>query len=79
MRNPEWAAYDPIFWSHHAQVDRLWRIWQHNHAGANPPAETLDQAMAVPQAPVFTPREVLDVKALGYEYAGFASSTSGTL
>ena len=79
MRDPEWAAYDPIFWSHHAQVDRLWRVWQHHHGGANPPAAILDRAMSIPQEPVFTPREVLDVKELGYEYAGFTSSTPGTL
>ncbi|WP_217603702.1 tyrosinase family protein [Chitinophaga sp. GbtcB8] len=29
--NSDLAAYDPLFWSHHANVDRQWAIWQsHN-------------------------------------------------
>jgi tyrosinase len=31
------AAGDPIFWLHHAQIDRLWASWNAN-GGANPPA-----------------------------------------
>ena len=26
--NPDVAAYDPIFWPHHIQIDRIWRMWQ---------------------------------------------------
>ena len=22
------AAFDPVFWVHHANVDRLWRVWE---------------------------------------------------
>jgi tyrosinase len=22
------AAFDPVFWSHHAMIDRIWWIWQ---------------------------------------------------
>ena len=22
------AAFDPIFWSHHSMVDRIWYLWQ---------------------------------------------------
>lgn len=30
-----WASpSDPIFWLHHAQIDRLWAIWQHQDAEA---------------------------------------------
>ncbi len=25
---------DPIFWMHHAQVDRIWSLWQANPADA---------------------------------------------
>jgi hypothetical protein len=28
MGDPTYAAYDPIFWAHHANVDRLWAQWQ---------------------------------------------------
>ena len=27
MVNPETAALDPIFWVHHANIDRLWEVW----------------------------------------------------
>jgi hypothetical protein len=33
MSNQKYAAYDPIFWSHHATVDRQWAIWQKLHPG----------------------------------------------
>lgn len=28
MGHPHSAAWDPIFWLHHANIDRLWAIWQ---------------------------------------------------
>lgn len=28
MRDPEIAGFDPIFWLHHANVDRLFAMWQ---------------------------------------------------
>jgi tyrosinase len=78
MGDPNWAAFDPLFWAHHTMVDRLWRIWQHNNPGALPPAEILDEPMTFNRPPSFTPRDVLDVKQLGYEYAGQTASTSAS-
>lgn len=31
------APADPIFWMHHAQIDRLWARWQARNPGKNPP------------------------------------------
>ncbi|KAK0639801.1 hypothetical protein B0T16DRAFT_337781 [Cercophora newfieldiana] len=28
IKPTEWSAFDPIFWLHHANVDRLWALWQ---------------------------------------------------
>jgi Common central domain of tyrosinase/Polyphenol oxidase middle domain len=28
MNNPDTAALDPIFWLHHANIDRLWETWR---------------------------------------------------
>ncbi len=59
------AAYDPLYWSLQANVDRLWRMWQIRNPGAGvPPAIAND---------VLTPfsvkaGEVLDTEALGYDY-----------
>jgi tyrosinase len=77
MRDPNWAAYDPIFWAHHSMVDRLWRIWQHRHPGGNPPEALLDTCMTYAQGPTLSTRSLLDVKQLGYEYAGVSSSVEG--
>ena len=27
---------DPVFWLHHAEIDRIWSIWQSNHANGHP-------------------------------------------
>ena len=34
------AGYDPIFYFHHANVDRLWATWQSTHTTALPAAES---------------------------------------
>src|SRR4051794_32404013 len=33
MGDPSTAAEDPIFWLHHANIDRLWWLWQLHHHG----------------------------------------------
>jgi tyrosinase len=68
-----YAAFDPIFWAHHAMVDRVWRLWQLGHVGAQPPAAILDDAL-----PPFrmTVRRTLDVTALGYDYAVSTASAA---
>ena len=59
------AAYDPIFWAHHAMIDRLWYLWQiATHGGQ--PTSILDRAL--PPFPL-TVRDTLDISRLGYGYA----------
>ena len=37
MTDPDCAARDPIFWVHHANIDRLWQVWLNQGGGrANP-------------------------------------------
>ena len=37
MQNPATAAQDPIFWLHHANIDRYWNVWLKQGGGrANP-------------------------------------------
>lgn len=60
------AAFDPIFFAHHTNVDRLWRIWQLRHGNSTMPTELL----SVPLEPFpYTVQDVLNVWTLGYDYA----------
>lgn len=36
------AAYDPIFWLHHSQVDKIWFDWQQTHGNSTVPQHVLD-------------------------------------
>ncbi len=58
---------DPLFWLHHAFIDKLWAEWEVAHAGANPPNMT--ETLQPP--PIMTRKvsEVLSTQALGYVYA----------
>ena len=33
MSDPDCAARDPIFWVHHANIDRLWQVWLNQNSG----------------------------------------------
>jgi tyrosinase len=71
MRLVEFSSFDPVFWAHHAMVDRLWRLWQLSHPGGRPPASILRAAL--PPFPM-TVEQTLDTPALGYDYAVSTSS-----
>ncbi|MFA0964879.1 tyrosinase family protein [Roseivirga sp. BDSF3-8] len=74
MFNDLFAAYDPIFWGHHSNVDRMWAQWQERHPDVNP--SDLSDVM-VPF--YFTVRDMLDYHKLGYDYVSDAHffQTSG--
>lgn len=57
---------DPIFWLHHAQIDRLWSVWQANHPGLGP---TLTGANAVMDPWTDTVAQLNSIQQLGYNYA----------
>ena len=57
------AAYDPIFWSLHANIDRTWSRWQE----MNPDGKPLDQdAVLTPWS--YTQRDMQSIEPFGYEY-----------
>lgn len=58
---------DPLFWLHHAFIDKIWADWQTLHPGVNPsnPAEVLLPLPIMTR----TVTQVLDTRALGYIYA----------
>lgn len=60
------AAYDPVFWSHHSMIDRLWYLWQVRHPTQVLPSSFTSRAL--PPFPI-TVGQTLDISRLGYEYA----------
>jgi tyrosinase len=71
MGDIPFAAYDPVFWAHHAMIDRVWRLWQLRYPGsASVPAALANQVM---EPFGVTAGGTLDVTALGYDYATSAT------
>ncbi len=67
MSDPSTAAADPIFFMHHANLDRIWWKWHTSPQGQgkNPPLVGADAVMD-PWA--YTEPETRDIAALGYSY-----------
>ncbi|PYV09693.1 MAG: hypothetical protein DMG07_22580 [Acidobacteria bacterium] len=57
---------DPLFWLHHANLDRIWAIWQGNNPGQAPQ----NAAEVLQPPPLFGVKvsSVLSISALGYRY-----------
>jgi tyrosinase len=62
------SAFDPVFWAHHCMIDRIWYLWQLKYGVNTIPSEYLGKALF----PGYTVQQVLDVRALGYDYAAAA-------
>jgi len=58
---------DPLFFCHHANVDRLWADWQQRHSRARPP----NSREVLQPPPLFdvAVSSVMSIKRLGYSYA----------
>jgi tyrosinase len=61
------AAFDPIFFVHHCMIDRLWWIWQKKNGIDEIPDYYRDMALAPFENS--TVERMLDIYALGYDYA----------
>jgi tyrosinase len=81
MSDPDTAALDPIFWLHHANIDRLWASWNHGppthrnptaKAWLKGPASVGQRAFVMPMPDgstwTYTPEEVVQLTALDYRY-----------
>jgi tyrosinase len=81
MSNPNSAGLDPIFWLHHANIDRLWEVWRENPATHVDPSEmnwvkgpaAIGERIFVLPMPggvrwTYTPGEMSDLSKLNYNY-----------
>jgi tyrosinase len=89
MSDPRTAALDPIFWLHHANIDRLWEVWlardtAHNKnptesAWVSGPTVTRSFALFGPDGNdrPSNPSDVLSTTALGYVYDDISDPLGG--
>jgi hypothetical protein len=43
---------DPVFFMHHAQIDRMWSLWQYKHPGSGTPKYVADAGGTAPGTPL---------------------------
>ena len=92
MSSIKTAALDPVFWLHHANIDRLWEVWLQRRpdvhrnptdtswlAGPEPHERQFVMPDPDGQALRFVPRDMLDTRAahLGYEYDDVSDPLGG--
>jgi tyrosinase len=67
MSDASVSPADPVFWLHHANLDRLWWVWYNSPQGnhENPP---LTGADAVMDPWTYTEADVRNIASLGYDY-----------
>ena len=63
MVAPGTTAFDPIFWGHHSNVDRVWADWQTLHPGSGP-----DNPTAILAPWPQDVQQTYNITNLGYEY-----------
>ncbi len=73
MGSTEYASQDPLFWVHHANVDRLWMVWVAGRQAEGEAAPVPDLSAAWRARPVVFPVRA-NGKAYGYwpDYASLA-------
>ena len=80
MSDPGLAGLDPIFYLHHANIDRMWAVWNGNAKNTNPtnpnwlngPIAIGEREFVMPMPDgsswVYTPRQMSSLNTLNYTY-----------
>ena len=68
MSNVPTAPADPMFWMHHAEIDRIWAIWSTSRNGAGKkPTLTGSNTILDPWSESY--KNILDTKDGDYVYS----------
>jgi tyrosinase len=86
MSVPDTAGLDPIFWLHHANIDRLWEVWRQNPPSHVDPTQAnwlkgpagigqraFEMPMPAGKSLTYTPADMSDLSKLGYTYDDLSS------
>jgi tyrosinase len=89
MSDPDTAGLDPIFWLHHANIDRLWEVWRRNPSTHVDPSDLNwikgpgnigERAFSMPMPDGnpwdYTPGDMTDLGKLGYTYDDLSPSVA---
>jgi hypothetical protein len=81
MGTVPFAARDPLFWVHHANIDRLWASWNAN-GGFNPAGANWAKSLFVFADPTGQPvstalKDYFDIATLGYSYDALVAPPAG--
>ncbi|WP_295316421.1 tyrosinase family protein [Roseobacter sp.] len=84
MRDPRTAAFDPVFWLHHCNIDRLWETWRQDPLHADPDSplwltgQSFDMHDGQGQPFSYTAQDMLDTTQIlhGYLYDTIPSPVS---
>lgn len=69
MSDLELAPADPVFWMHHAQIDRLWSIWQQPFNNSSKSGPTLSGKNTTMDPWNEKISDVLSISSLQYSYS----------